>query len=596
MLSSMANVQDSLAKRKKALMSERKLQSRPVSLRIRIRQSQEPGQGEQEKPPVPASNGSTPQRQEQMPDMAVTFDAQQRSRQIKELLRLNNLLRADLGLEEVLQQMAASVVKCTGFRTAVINLINEEERYISSVAFAGVPEDQQQFLRNAHDSVDKLVRLMRPEFRISQSYFISHEHLDLFSDIAYIPSQIIKDPQPGGWHPDDTLIVPLYSPRAQKLLGFLSLDDPADGKVPTEESIEVAELFANQAAIAIDNARLFQEREAERIALEEGIALLREDMEQLRRGNLSLRVRSTHPKLAPIVDATNAMIEAISSILGSMQMVAQAVDEHTRSVQRNSDFLVRDITHQEQQVNQISQVIHNIANMMHSVSERAAVLSKTAIEAVDVTLEAQGAVDRAVDGMAQVREATLQSGRSMKMLSEGGQEINDAVLAITDLTIRMHHLALNAAIEATRAGEHGQGFAVIAQEIRTLATQSSEAAHKVGTYIRTIQRETTAVSQSVEQSTQQVIMQTELVTQTGVALEAVNVITEQLSNLIQGIYSSAQNQEQGSQLVVGSVQEILRMTGDITRHTREVQKSLSHLVQLTDSLRTRMAMFRTGEG
>jgi methyl-accepting chemotaxis protein len=577
-------------------MTEHRLQSKFVPLRVRIRAAGEPGQGEQEQPSRSASNGSMPQKQEQAPDMALIFDAQQRSRQIKELLRLNNLLRADLGLEEVLHQMAASIASCTGFRTSVINLIDEEQRIVP-VAFAGMPEDMRQTLRNGRDPVDTLLNLMRPEFRISQSYFISHEYAgEVLGDITRVPSVFIKEQASGGWHPEDMLLVPLFSPREQKLLGFLSLDDPEDGRVPTEESIEVAELFANQAAIAIDNARLFQEREVERIALEEGITLLREDMEQLRHGNLGVHIRCTHPKLAPIVDATNAMIETISSILGGMQMVAQAVDEHTRSVQRNSEFLVRDATHQEQQVNQISQVIRSIANMMHSVSERAAVLSKTAIEAVDVTVEAQGAVDRAVDGMAQVREATLQSGRSMKVLSEGGQEINDAVLAITDLTIRMHHLALNAAIEATRAGEHGQGFAVIAQEIRTLAAHSSEAARKVGTYIRTIQQETAAVSQSVEQSTQQVIMQTELVMQTGVALDAVNVITEQLSNLIQGIYSTVQNQEQGSQLVVGSVQEILRMTGDITQHTREVQQSLSHLVELSNSLRLRMTIFRpTGD-
>ncbi len=101
----------------------------------------------------------------------------------------------------------------------------------------------------------------------------------------------------GGWHPDDVLLVPLFSPREQKMLGFLSLDDPEDGKIPTEDSIQVTELFANQAAIAIDNARLFQQREAERIALEEGIAQLRTELEPIQRGD-SEQTHETEPSKA----------------------------------------------------------------------------------------------------------------------------------------------------------------------------------------------------------------------------------------------------------------------------------------------------------
>jgi methyl-accepting chemotaxis protein len=189
----------------------------------------------------------------------------------------------------------------------------------------------------------------------------------------------------------------------------------------------------------------------------------------------------------------------------------------------------------------------------------------------------------------------MQSAHTMKALSESGQEINDTVLLITDLTIRMHHLALNAAIEATRAGEHGQGFAVVAQEIRTLAVHGGEAARKIAAYIRTIQHEMTAVSQSVEQSTQQVIMQTERVTQTGVALEAISMITEHLTSLIQGICATADNQSQSAQLVVNAIKEILRITEGTTQHMRGMQQSLEHLIELTNSLRSRMALLRINE-
>ncbi|HLZ55403.1 MAG TPA: methyl-accepting chemotaxis protein, partial [Ktedonosporobacter sp.] len=434
----------------------------------------------------------------------------------------------------------------------------------------------------------------RPEFRISQSYFISHENHDVFAEGNWLPSEANNSYIPGGWY-DDALLVPLFSPRERKMLGVLSLDDPEDGQLPTLESIEVVELFANQAAIAIDNARLFQEREDERLVLEQGIAVLREDLEQLQSGDLRVRVRATHQKLQPIADAMNVVTENISAMVGSMQMVTRAVDEHTRNVQHNSELLVRDTSQQERQVHHISSAIEEIANMMHTVSERAAVLSKTAIDAVDITMEAQGAVDRAVDGMGKVREATMQSARTMKSLSESGQEINETVMAITDLTTRMHLLALNAAIEATRAGEHGHGFSVVAKEMRTLAVHSGEAARKISAYIRTFQQETSTVSQSVEQNTQQVVMQTELVTQTGVALDAISIVTEQLTTLIQGVCETAENQTQGSKMVVTAVGEILRMTSDITQHMREMQQSMVQLVDLTDSLRSRMAVFHLSE-
>jgi methyl-accepting chemotaxis protein len=522
-----------------------------------------------------------------------TVEMQQSAQQIKEVLRLNDLVRTRPNLNELLSQIASSIARWTGFRA--VSLSRVEERSIRAVAFAGLSLDDQRTLLNSNDSVDDLMKFMRQEFRISHSYYISHKHTIPSANITLVYSMSMDDYQPGGWHPDDLLFVPLYSSREQRLLGFIFLDNPVDGQIPSQERIELIELFANQAALAIDNARFYEEREAEQQALEKEILLLHDRLEQVRRGDLRARVHATHPRLQPLVEVINNVIDEIGSILGSMQMVTQAVDEHARSVHRNSELLARDTRQQEQQVHQISSAVNEIATMMHRISENAITLAKTAAEGMDVTLEAQGAVDRAVDGMGKVREATLQSARTMKSLSESGQEINETVLLITDLTTRMHHLALNAAIEATRAGEHGQGFAVVAQEMRTLAVHGGEAARKIATYIRTIQHEMTAVSQSVEQSTQQVVMQTELVTQTGVALEAVSVTTEQFSDLIQSVCSIADSQSQGSQPVVNAVKEISRMTEGTTQHMLGIQQSLEHLIELTNSLRSRMALLRISE-
>jgi len=571
-------------------MQQQKTQSNYFPVRVRIRPSTKPHNSSLMK------QLDTNEHEQTTPLHSIvekSCESQRRAQQIKELLRLGNLLRADLSLNEVLHRIAASISNCTGFRMLAVNLIEEGKGYARPVAFAGVTEEGEQAIRANPASIEQMYRVMQPEFRISQSYFISHEHQDVFAGITVVrPDIAVQENVTDAWHPEDFLLTPLVSPRAQKLLGFLSLDSPEDGKIPTLEGIEVVELFAQQAALAIDNANIFQEREQERIALEESITELREDMERVRRGDLSVQVRTTHQKLQPIGEAINTTIREISGILGSTQQVMHAVNEHTRNMQYTSELLTHDTEQQDQQVKRISQVIDTFATVIHQVSDSAATLATMALETTETTHAGQDVVDLAIDGMSKVRESTQQSERTMKHLGESGQEVNETVNTITDLTARMHLLSLNAAIEAAHSGEHGHGFVVIAQEIRNLSLYCAEASRKVSAYVRTFQQETAAVMQSVGQSTQQVVDQTELVTQTGMMFYAIDASTMQMANLVQSICSTTENQAQGSRHVVQAVGEIQRMTSEINAHMQEVRQSVSHLTELTNSLRSRLSFFR----
>lgn len=531
-----------------------------------------------------------------VPDFSYEEERARCSHQIKELVRLLGVLRADLSMDEVLQQIVNSMVQCTGFRCLSVNLLDQSGTSFHSFAVTGISPEDERVLHSIPTPYEELVAVMQhSEFRISQSYYIPHEHShEVFRRGPVVTPMKVSDTaeQPGKWHPEDFLIIPLYSPHEQKLLGYLSLDDPEDGLVPSRETIEVVELFASKAAMAIDNARIFQEREAERIALEQSIEALRQEWQLLARGDLRVQVASTHPKLEPVASSINNTVERINAIMCEMRDMTEAVDSHMQSIHNSTESLAEDAQQQHRQIDTIANTINNFALMMHSISERAANLSRTAVEAVEVTNDVQSKVDRVIEGMKSVRDATLQSARLMKLLGESGQQLSETSAPLNDLTTRMHLLSLNAAIEATRAGEQGQSFAVIAQEMRNLAMISTEATRQINNYIRTIQQETTQVAQSVEQSTQTVITQSESVMLTGVSLDAMSEVTDQLTHLIQEICATAESQSQASQEVMSAVREVRRMTDDVTSHIEEMRGSVNNLVESSNSLRRKLALIQ----
>ena len=118
--------------------------------------------------------------------------------------------------------------------------------------------------------------LFQERFQIGRSYFIDHREYEMDeADAAYFPAPDIGERPDGEWHQDDTLFVPLYD-REGKLGAVLDLYDPTDRRLPSLELIKPLEVFATHAAVAIENARYYEELQSASAALEEQLRVRHE--------------------------------------------------------------------------------------------------------------------------------------------------------------------------------------------------------------------------------------------------------------------------------------------------------------------------------
>jgi methyl-accepting chemotaxis protein len=525
-------------------------------------------------------------------------DIERRVRQIRELVRLSNSLHADVGLAEILTQLANAVSSTIGFGSAVFNLAHEGSDYLEVAAVAGLTPAEFQRLRASPPPLSKLLRVMRPEFCLSRSYYINHQYIHLLDGIETISVQPAPPPgtqrPPDSWHPEDMLLVPLISSRSDQLLGILSLDQPEDGKVPSLETIEVVELFANQAAVAIDMASLFEERERERRSLEASLYTLLYEMGEVGQGNLAVRADLEGSALSPIGDSLNAAVARLGSVLADVRKASEVVSQSAAEVHAAATKLAQAAQHQALYIVEVSSAVAGVATGVNHISSIADSASSVAQEAVAISKQGREAAERAVAGMAGVREMSLQSARKVKRLGESTQEIGEIVQMVSGFANQTNLLALNAAIEAARAGEHGRGFTIVAQEIRNLATSSAEATKAIHARIKAIQNDTSAVVVTIEESTRQVVTQSEMVAQAGAALEAVDAVTERIGECIGEITHTAGQQAQVSSTIAGSMEDISHITTQARDGMEHMRSSMEHLAELAESLLQSISVFRLG--
>jgi len=185
-----------------------------------------------------------------------------RVEQLATLFEISGALRMDLSLGDILERIIHAIPNAIGFNRALLSWVEGDPPYLRRVVSAGIPLAVFRQLQRVCQPLPKLEAVMHDKYRISNSFFIPyHRQEDWGEDLAvYTPPEGEEEEHEGKWHPNDMLLVPLRSTNGT-ILGLLSVDDPQDGLVPTRGTIETLELFANQASVAIENSRLFDERE-----------------------------------------------------------------------------------------------------------------------------------------------------------------------------------------------------------------------------------------------------------------------------------------------------------------------------------------------
>lgn len=172
--------------------------------------------------------------------------------ELSTLQYLSSTILSSLKLEEILSVIVEGIHSSLGFEAVLISLVEGGGQLLTHKAASGFSPEEFESIRQVHPSLEQYVKLMIPEYRIGNSYFLpfgKDEGNGLQSD---------KEGQSDTWRPGNLLLVPLYS-KEKKILALIQIDKPSDGKVPDKRKVRSLEAFANTAALAIANATLYNE-------------------------------------------------------------------------------------------------------------------------------------------------------------------------------------------------------------------------------------------------------------------------------------------------------------------------------------------------
>ncbi len=199
-------------------------------------------------------------------------DLARRNEQLTQILESSNTVRSRLDLNQVLNEIAVAAYRSLGFRVIAVNLIDAAANRVRVKAIVGDDERARELLDGAEYDWSEVRQLLQERFRRGRCYFVPQGEFDWdhnfsgpYHDALQVP--ITPGPDREAWQPADALIVPIEL-RDGEIAGLLWPDGPEDGLRPNANTLRLLEIFAAQAAIAVETARLFEAERLQRQAFE----------------------------------------------------------------------------------------------------------------------------------------------------------------------------------------------------------------------------------------------------------------------------------------------------------------------------------------
>jgi len=274
-----------------------------------------------------------------------------------------------------------------------------------------------------------------------------------------------------------------------------------------------------------------------------------------------------------IAVGTSDQANSITKTLSSIEEMSRAIQSVERGAREQSEAISKaaDVTGQIN--SSIRQVAEN-AITVKTNSESTAEAARSGTHTMDETLECMGTIKQKVDVSAQ----------RVEEMGKRSEEINAILETIEDIASQTNLLALNAAIEAARAGEHGKGFAVVADEVRKLAERSSLATKEIGTLITGIQQTVTNAVLAMNEGAREVEIGVKSANRAGAALLDILNAAQNVNHQAVESGEAAGQMSQLAEELVTSVDSVTAVVQQNTAATRQMQVDSTELTESMESI------------
>ena len=325
---------------------------------------------------------------------------------------------------------------------------------------------------------------------------------------------------------------------------------------------------------------------------QEAILRLLDEMGSLAEGDLTVKATVTEDITGAIADSINFAVEALRSLVTTINETAVQVSAAAQETQATAMHLAEAAEHQAQQITSASAAINEIAVSIDEVSKNSSESAEVAQRSVQIAAKGAAIVRQTIQGMDSIRDQIQETSKRIKRLGESSQEIGSIVELINDIAEQTNILALNAAIQAASAGEAGRGFAVVADEVQRLAERASNATKRIETLVQTIQSDTNEAVSSMEQTTAEVVAGARLAEDAGLALGEIEKVSHDLADLIQNISAAASQQSAAATNISATMNVIQEITTQTSVGASQTAESIGNLAHLAGDLRRSVADFK----
>ncbi len=297
-------------------------------------------------------------------------------------------------------------------------------------------------------------------------------------------------------------------------------------------------------------------------------------------------------EMGQLQNSFDRFVGSIRDTLIQVSETATSVASASAQISSSTEEMAAGSQEQTTQSEEIARAVEQMAKSIAVNSENAGEAAHTAEKAKGAAEHGGKVVLDTVSGMRQIANVVRESAGTIQNLGKSSDQIGEIIGVIEHIADQTNLLALNAAIEAARAGEQGRGFAVVADEVRKLAEQTTKATKQIAGMVKQIQSDSHGAVSTMANATKQVDEGIVLADHAGASLQEIVEISQKVTHMVSQIAVANEEQSSTSEQISKNMEAIASVTQQTASGTQQIARAAEDLNRLTETLQTLVNQFK----